>query len=226
MTLRRFLIIFAAVAGTAAFLQAQQPDSEHTQKTQATFKEHRIGESAQQFFSIAKMTEKNGTLSTDYCRSYLNDPKVKKAIEKTKKKGSDSPSLLAATLDVEGCNSIRAALAGQDAEVGVRFAAEFGSSGNAHFVAGYLASLSFVVNAPFHDVVEDMTGELNAKPQLDVVQVQNAVAGVFDQHRAAWTLPNYLVKLSELQSLEGDSIGTDVSVSDPAMMKHRTNSLN
>ena len=91
MTLRRFLTLFAVVVGTAAFLQAQQPTSEHTRNTQPTFKEHRIGESAQEFFSIAKMAEKNGMLSTDYCRSYLNDPKVKKAIEKAKKKGGGRP---------------------------------------------------------------------------------------------------------------------------------------
>lgn len=222
MTLSRFLTLFAAVIGTAAFLQAEQPS---TQNIQPTFKEHRIGESAQEFFSIAKMAEKNGMLSTAYCRSYLNDPKVKKAIEKAKKKGADDPSLLVATMDVEGCNNIQAALAGQDIEVEVRFATEFGS-GSAQFVAGHLASVSFVVKAPFNEVVEDMSAKLNAKPQLDVHTFQNTVAAMVKQRRAMWTLPNTLVKLSELQSLEGDNIGTEVSVSDPEIMKHRTNSLN
>ena len=66
---------------------------------------------------------------------------------------------------VEGCNNIQAALAGQDVEVDARFAAEFGS-GSVQFVAGHLASVSFVVKAPFNDVVEDMTAKLNANPQL------------------------------------------------------------
>ena len=225
MTLSRFLTLFVAVVGTAAFLQAQQLISEPTRNNQPTFKQHRIGESAQEFFSIAKMAEKNGMLSADYCRSYLNDPKVKKAIEKAKKKGGDDPSLLVATMNVEGCNNIGAALAGQDVEIEVRFAAEFGS-GRAQFVAGHLASVKFVVKAPFNDVVEDMIAKLNADPQLGVETLQNGIGAIVNLHRAMWTLPNFLVKVSELQSLEGDNIGTEVSVSDPAMMKHRANSLN
>ncbi len=225
MTLRRFLTLSLAIVGTAAFLQAQQPTSEPTRNTQPTFKEHRIGESAQEFFSIARVAEKNGILSTDYCRSYLNDPRVKKAIEKAKKKSADDPSSVVATIIAEGCNNIQAALAGQDVEVDVRFAAEFGS-GRVRFVAGHLASVRFVVKAPFNDVVEDMTAKLNAIPQRDTETLQNGVGAIVKQRGAIWTLPNFLVKVSELQSLEGDDIGTEVSVSDPAMTKHRTNSLN
>jgi hypothetical protein len=88
MKLRRLLTLSLLAAGTAAFLQAQQPASESTRNTQPTFKEHRIGETAQQFFSIARVAEKNAMLSTDYCRSYLNDPKVKKTIEKARHSGS------------------------------------------------------------------------------------------------------------------------------------------
>ena len=225
MTLSRFLTLFAVVLGTAAFLQAEQPTSEPTRNTQPTFKEHRIGESAQEFFSIARVAEKNGLLSTDYCRSYLNDPRVKKAIEKAKKKSADDPSSVVATIIVEGCNNIQAALAGQDVEVDVRFAAEFGS-GRVRFVAGHLASVKFVAKAPFNDVVEDMTAKLNANPQRDTETLQNGVGAIVKQRRAMWTHPNFLVRVSELQSLAGDDIGTEVSVSDPAMTKHRTNSLN
>ena len=223
MTSRRFLTLFATVVGAVAFLQAQQPNREQTQKAQPTFKQHRIGESAQEFFAIAKMAERNGMLSTDYCRSYLNEPKVQKAIEKAKRKGLNDPSLLLATMDVEGCNTIQAALAGKNVEIDARFAAEFGS-GRVVFVAGHLVSVSFIAKAPFHDVVEDMTAKLNANPQLDVAVLQNAIAAIQRQHRAMWTLPNALVKVSELQSLDGSAIGTEVSVSDPAL--HRANSLN
>jgi len=224
MTLRGFLIVSAAVLGSVTFLQAQQPNSEY-QKTQPTFKEHRVGESAQEFFSIAKMAEKGGTLSKDYCRLYLEDPKVIKAIEKTKRKGWADQSLLVATMDVEGCNKIRAALAGQDTEVELRYASEFGA-GTAQFVAGHLGSVSFVVNAPFNDVVEDMRAKLNSAPQQSVETFQNEVGAIVKQRRAAWKLPNNIVKVVELQSLEGNSIGTGVSVSDPALMKQRPNSLN
>ena len=164
-------------------------------------------------------------LSTDYCRSYLNDPKVKKEIDKAKRKSGDDPSSLVATIISEGCNNIQAAIAGQDVEVDARFAAEFGS-GRVLFVAGHLASVRFVAKASFNDVVEDMTAKLNANPQLDVETLQNGVGAIVKQPRAMWTLPNFLVKVSELQSLEGDNIGTEVSVSAPALMKHRTNSLN
>jgi hypothetical protein len=225
MALRRFLTLFAVVVGTATFIQAQQPNSEHTQNNQPTFKEHRIGETAKEFFSIARVAEKNEMLSTDYCRPYLNDPKVKKAIEKARKKSADEPSSLVATMIADGCSNIQAALAGQDVEIDVRFAAEFGS-GSAKFVAGHLVSVNFVVQAPFNDVVEDMTAKLNAKPQLSVDTFQNAIGAILEQRRGMWTLPNIFVRVSELQSLEGSHIGTEVSLSDPAIMKHRTNSLN
>jgi hypothetical protein len=224
MTLRSFLIVSAAVLGSVVVLQAQQPNSEY-QKTQPTFKEHRVGESAQEFFSIAKMTEKGGTLSTDYCRTYLEDPKVQKALEKAKKKGWSDQSLLLATMDVEGCNKIRAALAGKDTEIELRFASEFGS-GVAQFVAGHLGSVNFVAKAPFNDVVEDMTSKLSSAPQLSLETLQNEVGAIVRQRRAAWILPNIIVKLVELHSVEGSSIGTGVSVSDPALMKRRPNSLN
>jgi hypothetical protein len=219
------LTLFAAILVTATFLHAQQPNTEHGSTIQPTFKEHRIGESAQEFFAIAKMADKDGMRSTDYCRSYLNDPKVNKAIERSKKKGLNDPSVVAATMDVEGCNRIQTALAGQDVEISARFAVEFGS-GSAQFIAGHLASVSFVVKAPFRDVVEDMTAKLNAKPQLGIDTFQNTVGAIVKQQRAVWTLPNTLVKVSELQSLEGDNLGTEVSLFDPALMKHRTNSLN
>lgn len=225
MTWSRFLALFVAVAGTAVLLQAQQPNSEPARNTQLTFKGHRIGESAQEFFSIAKMAGKNGVLSAEYCRSYLSDPKVIKAIEKAKKKGGDDPSSMLAIMNVEGCNNIRAALAGQDADVELRFAAEFGS-GNAKFAAGHLALVCFVVKTPFNDVVEDMTAKLNAGPQLSIETLQNAVGAIVKPHRASWILPNFLAKVSEVHSLEGDTIGTEVSVSDPAIVKLRTNSLN
>jgi hypothetical protein len=211
------------LVGTTAFLPAQQPA---TEPAQPTFKEHRIGESAQQFFSIARVPEKNGTgmLSTEYCHLYLNDPKAKKAIEKAGKKGADYPSLVAAMI-AEGCNNIQAALAGQDTEVDTRLAAEFGN-GTVRFVSGHLASMKFTVKAPFHDVVEDMTAKLNAKPLQDSETLQNSVGAIVNQRRAMWTLPSLLVKLSELHSLEGDNIGTEVSVSNPAITKLRTSSLN
>jgi hypothetical protein len=225
MTLSRFLALFIAVVGSGAFLQAQQPNSEPTRDTQPTFKEHRIGESAQEFFAIARMAEKNGMLSTEYCRSYLNDPKVKKAVEKAKKKGGDDLSLLVVVINVEGCNNVQAALAGKDVEVEVRFAAEFGS-GSTQFIGGHLAAVRFVVKVPFNDVVEDMTAKLNANAQVDVDTFQDSVGAIVKQRRAIWTVPNMLVKIYELRSLEGGIIGTEVSVSNPAMMKHRTSSLN
>ena len=224
MTLRGFLIVSAAVLGSVAFLQAQQPNSEY-QKTQPTFKEHRVGESAQEFFSIAKMAEKGGMLSTDYCRSYLEDPKVMKAIEKTKRKGWADQSLLIATMDVEGCNKIRAALAGKDTEIDLRFASEFGT-GVAQFVTGHLGSVNFVVKVPFNDVVEDMTSKMKSAPQLSVETLQNEVGAIVKQRRAAWKLPNTVVKVIELHSLDGSSIETGVSVSDLELMKRRPNSLN
>lgn len=225
MTMRRFLTLFAAVVLTAPFVQAQLQISEFPQDPRPTFKQHRIGESAQEFFSIAKMTNKNGMLSADYCRAYLDDPKVKRAVEKAKKKGGDDDPSSAATMDVEGCRNIKAALAGQDVEVGTRYATEFGS-GSTQFIAGRLSSVSFVVQAPFSHVVEDMTAKLNARPQQRTETLQNAVGAIVNLRRAAWTLPNTLVKVSELQSVEGSDIGTSVSVSDPTILKHRANSLN
>ena len=221
---RRFLTLFVAALVTVAFVQAQQQNSEHAQNTHPTLKEHQIGETSQEFFLVTKMAEKNGMLLSDYCHAYLNDQKVKKTIEKAKKGGND-PASFVATLMWEDCNNIQAALVGQNVEVDLRFAAGFGS-GSVQFVAGRLASMSFVVKAPFNEVVEDMTSKLNAKPLLDILTFQNSVGAIVKQRRAIWKLPNTFVKVAESHSLEDDIIGTEVSVSDPEMMKHRTNSLN
>lgn len=202
------------------------PNNELAEKGQPTFKEHRLGESTQEFFSIAKFADRKGMLSTDYCRSFLDQPKVKKAIEKADRKGwGDNHSSLIVEKDVTGCNNIRAALAGKDVELDSRFASEFGE-GSVRFVAGRLASVRFVVDAPFNDVVEDMSAKLNAKPKLDVSTVQNGVARVEKLRSAMWTLPNILARIAELQSLEGKDIGTEVSLSSPMIAEHRTNSLN
>lgn len=225
MTLRRVLILFAAMAGITTFLQGQQPGGE-AQKSQPTFKQHRIGESAQEFFSIAKIADKNGILSADYCRSFLEQPKVKKAIEKAHKKGwDDTPSLFEVGVDVEGCNQIQAALAGKEVELDARFASELGS-GSVRFVAGQLASMRFVVKAPFDDVVEDMASKLRSKPRLEIATVQNGIAAIQKQRRAVWTFPNLLARIAELQSLRGDDIGTEVLVSSSAIIERRANSLN
>jgi hypothetical protein len=225
MTLRRVLTLLALV-GTATVLQAQQPGSAPAQSAQPTFKEHKLGESAQEFFAVAKMGDKNGMLSSDYCRAFLDQPKVKKALEKADRKGwDDSASPMAIKIDVEGCDTIAAAIAGKDVVIPSRFASELGE-GSARFVAGHLASVRFVVKAPFNDVVEDMTAKLNAKPQLEVATLQNAVAGIQKQRRAIWTLANVRARIAELESLEGVYIGTEVSVSSPEVSEHRTNSLN
>jgi hypothetical protein len=89
-----------------------------------------------------------------------------------------------------------------------------------------LGSVSFVVKAPFNDVVEDMTTKLNAKPQQDVETSQNAIGAIIKLRKANWTLPNTLVKVSESKSLDGSDIGTEVSVTDLAIIKQRKNSLN
>ncbi|PSH05592.1 MAG: hypothetical protein CXZ00_00115 [Acidobacteria bacterium] len=225
MTLNRFLSFVAAVLGAATLLQAQQPNIELDQKAQPTFKEHRLGESAQEFFSIAKMADKESMLSADYCRSFLVTPKVKKAIEKAKTKDKDNQPSSALWTDVKGCSTVLAALAGQTIEVDSRFAAEF-DSGSMQFIAGHLASVRFTVQAPFVGVVQDMNAKLNARPQLDIVTLQNAIAAIQKQHRAIWTLPSIFAKVSEVQSLAGDDIGTEVFVSSPALLESRRNSLN
>jgi len=225
MILRRLLTICAAVIVTTAFVQGQPQNSEHAQNTQPTFKAHRLGESAQEFFSIAKMEGNEGMLSTEYCRQYFNDPRVKKAIEKAKRRSGEGQPLPAALMNLEGCNRIQAALAGGNVDIELRFAAEF-DSGSARFVAGRLASLDFIVNPLFNDVVEDMTAKLEAKPQIGVETIQNSVGAIVKRRNASWTLPNTVVRVTELHSLEGGDIGTTVSVSDPEILKHRANSLN
>lgn len=224
MPFRRVLVAFAVAVGTVTGVAAQQ-NTEIPQKAQPTFKEHRLGESAQEFFSIAKFAGKSGMLSTDFCRSFLDQPRVKKAMERAARKGwGDDPSSLMIETGVTGCHTIQAALAGKDVELDARFASEFGE-GSVHFVAGRLASVRFVVDVPFNDVVEDMSAKLNANPKLEVASIQNGVARIQKQHRAIWALPNILARIAELQSLGGDDIGTEVSVSAPAI-EHRTNSLN
>jgi hypothetical protein len=156
---------------------------------------------------------------------YFEDPRVKKALEKAKRRSGDSQTLPAALANLDGCNKVREALAGQNVEIELRFAAEFGS-GSAKFISGRLASLNFVVNPLFNDVVEDMTAKLNANPQIGVERIQNSVGAIIKRRYATWVLASISVRVFELHSLEGGDIGTEVSVFDPEMLKHRANSLN
>jgi hypothetical protein len=186
-------------------------------QTQPTFKGHQIGETAQQFFTIAQMAEHNGQLTTDYCKWYLSDPKTLQAYEMAQKNNRDLKSMNASS-DVKGCRQVQVALDGRDAEVGNRYAHELGS-GAVTFHGGKLVALNFSpANARYDDVVADMTRKLAAEPKNGQDTYQNAFGGTLVMRNAIWITDRLITRVSEQKSFRYGDLGASVIVGDRAYL--------
>jgi hypothetical protein len=90
--------------------------------------------------------------------------------------------------DVSGCQQVMAALRGERAQVGARFASELGK-GRVLFVAGKLVNFTLTVESPYADVVADMkrrfgrSGHKYARHQdgMDVEGMRWNVGGMIAQ---------------------------------------------
>jgi len=185
------------------------------------FKGHKIGETAQQFFSIATMAEHN-TPTAQYCKDYLANPKVLKAYDRAKAHPGDARALLQA-IDVDGCRDVQAALDGKDVKVDARYANELGS-GWANFHNSRLEILSFSVKAGnrFEDVVTDISRELGgAEPSKSMVTRQSNIGGLLQERRANWNVNNLQVQADEVKDFEYGDMGVSVMVTDSEYLKEK-----
>ncbi len=134
----------------SAFISAQAvPDLQ--------FKGHMLGETAETFFLTATMSEsKRGT--KEYCGWLLNDPEAMKRYEASRTGINKKDFLLS---DVGGCRDVMAALRGEHAPVGARFASELGK-GRVSFAAGKLVGFNLDSESPYADSVASMTKKLGA----------------------------------------------------------------
>ena len=186
-----------------------------------TFKGHKIGETAEQFFSIARMAEHN-VLSKQYCKDYLANPKALKAYDRAKTHPSDVHALVL-SIDVDGCRGIQSALDGQDLRVDARYAAELGK-GWAEFHSARLVTLNFSVKAGvlFDDVVSDVSKELGgAAPATSLVTRQIAAGAIVQEHRAVWNVNSLRVQADEVKDYEFDETAVAVTVSDREYLKQK-----
>jgi len=186
-----------------------------------TFKGHKIGETAEQFFSIARMAEHN-TLTKQYCKECLANPKVLKAYDRAKSHPSDLRAVLL-SVDVDGCRSIQSALDGKDIRVDARYAAELGS-GWADFHNARLVRLRLTLKAgtPIEDVVTDVSKELGgAEAVMSLVTRQAAVGGILQERRATWNVNNLQVEADEMRDFEYGDMGVAVVVADSAYLKEK-----
>jgi hypothetical protein len=185
------------------------------------FKGHKIGETAQQFFSIATMAEHN-TLTRQYCKDYLANPKVLKAYDRAKTHPGEARAL-SQSKDVNGCRDVQSALDGKDVRVAARYASELGS-GWADFHNSRLIILRLTLKAgtSFEDVVTDVSKELGgAEPRKTLVTRQVAVGGILQERRADWNANDLQVEADEMKDFEYGDMGIAVVVANSEYLKEK-----
>lgn len=172
------------------------------------FKGHKIGETAEQFFSIARMAE-HSMLTTQYCKD-LTDPKASKSHRRP-------------ALDVNECMKVRSALEGNDVEIGARYAIELGPGGSATFDKSRLVVLIVrLEHVSWEDVVTDVGRELGgAEPARSVATEQNAFGGTLQERRANWNVNNLAVQADEVRDFRYGNLGVLVTVADSESLKER-----
>jgi hypothetical protein len=116
---KRLLGLFTLMLAPFSLL-AQSPSPDFR------FGGHTLGEPADVFFSTARVAESK-QLAKDYCKTLLDDPKVKeKAQEKDDVDKNGGVFTLTkkdfSVLDVGNCRQMMAALRGEQANVGARLA--------------------------------------------------------------------------------------------------------
>ena len=98
------------------------------------------------------MTESKA-ITKEYCKALLNDPEAMRRYEAARTAINKKDFFLS---DVDGCRGVMAALRGERAPVGARFASELGA-GSVLFVAGKVARFTLNTESPYADVVSEMT---------------------------------------------------------------------
>jgi len=185
------------------------------------FKGHKIGETAEQFFSIARMAEHN-TPTTQYCKDYLANPKVLRAYDRAKTHPGDTRAL-ALSIDVDGCRDVQSALGGKGIKVDARYAAELGG-GWAEFNNARLVRFKFSLKAgiPFEDVVTDIGKELGgAEPTTSLITRQVVGGGILQERRAVWNVDHLHVQADEVKDYEFGGMEVAVTVAESEYLKEK-----
>jgi S1-C subfamily serine protease len=133
----------ASAPGAPNQIEAAQGKESGNEDSLPMFKRHRLGESAEQFFSIA--TTSNGTLTVDLCATILRERNPVPATQS------------------EACGAMTEALLGINAKLLGNFANESGAA-TVTFVKGRLARMTFRLDEPIEVVVADMSSKLGAGP--------------------------------------------------------------
>jgi hypothetical protein len=97
-------------------------------------------------------------VTKEYCKTLLHDAEATKRYEASRTGINKRDFLLS---DVGGCQDVMAALRGERAPVGARFASELGK-GHVVFVVGKLATFTLDTDSPYADVVSEMTKRFRA----------------------------------------------------------------
>ena len=185
------------------------------------FKGHKVGETAQHFFSVATVAEHN-TLTTKYCRDYLANPKVLKAYDRAKAHPDDIRALML-SIDVNGCRDVLSALDGKDIRIDARYANELGK-GWAEFHNSRLVVLNFFLKAgaAFEDAVTDIGTELGgAEPTISLVTKQSTVGGLLHERKAVWNVNSLRVQADEVKDYDSGNTEIEVTVSDSEYLKEK-----
>ncbi|MFZ1918700.1 MAG: energy transducer TonB [Terriglobales bacterium] len=132
---------------------------------------HTIGEPVAVFFSAATVAESK-QLAKDYCKSLLDDAKMKGKVQQADDVAKNGGAFVLnkkdfAFLDVDNCRQVIAALNGEQAHVGGRLASEIGK-GSAFFTAGRLSALNLMADS-YTEAVADMERRFGAPGQKDTV---------------------------------------------------------
>lgn len=151
-TAKRLLVLCTLLLAPFSLL-AQSPSPD------LRFGGHELGEPADIFFLTARVAQSK-QLAKDYCKTLLDDPKVKeKAQEKDDVDKNGGVFTLTkkdfSVLDLGNCNQMMAALRGEQANVGARLASELGK-GSALFSSGRLGAFNLTVDSSYDDTVADM----------------------------------------------------------------------
>lgn len=149
-----------------------------------TFKGHRIGETAQDFFG--RVVIAGNKPASDYCPGYLADQKVMRAYEKSRQPfriGSFDDFKLSENVDA--CRQVIAALRGDDVTVDARVTA-IGTGSNAAFRGVRLVEIRFPATAQYDEVVADVTKKLGYESGQDEITYQNIFGATFTGKVAVW----------------------------------------
>jgi TonB family protein len=165
-TIARKLLVLSAfqLAVFGILAQSSSPD--------LNFGGHTLGEPADVFFLTARVAGSK-QLTKDYCKALLDDSEVTEQAQQKDDVAKNGGVFVLnkqnfPVLDVGNCRQMLAALRGEQANIGARFAMELGK-GSALFSSGRLSALNLIVDSSYADAATDMARRFGTAGQKDHV---------------------------------------------------------